>query len=145
MAVSALVNVVVSARLRAVARRTGSPAVEGEAAHLSSDVWTSAGTAAGLVLVAVTGWEWLDAVVGLLVAAYVVWVGGRLLWRAVQVLLDRALPDDERDVIEGVLDGLHRRRGQLPRAARPARGQQAPRGPPHGRAARDDGAQRATS
>ena len=106
MAVAALVNVAVSARLRAVARRTGSPAVEGEAAHLSSDVWTSAGTAAGLVLVAVTGWEWLDAVVGLLVAAYVVWVGGRLLWRAVQVLLDRALPDDERDVIEGVLTGF---------------------------------------
>ena len=52
MAVSALVNVAVSARLRAVARRTGSPAVEGEAAHLSSDVWTSAGAAAGLALVA---------------------------------------------------------------------------------------------
>ena len=106
MIASAIVNVAVSARLRAVARRTGSPAVEGEAAHLSSDVWTSAGTATGLLLVAVTGWRWLDAVVGLLVAAYVIWVGGRLLWRGVQVLLDRALPDDERDVIEGVLTGF---------------------------------------
>jgi cation diffusion facilitator family transporter len=106
MTAAALVNVAVSRRLRAVARRTGSPAVEGEAAHLSSDVWTSAGTAAGLLLVAVTGWNWLDAVVGLLVATYVIWVGGRLLWRGVQVLLDRALPDDERDVIEGVLTGF---------------------------------------
>ena len=42
MIASAIVNVAVSARLRAVARRTGSPAIEGEAAHLSSDVWTSA-------------------------------------------------------------------------------------------------------
>jgi cation diffusion facilitator family transporter len=106
MALSAIVNVVVSARLRAVARRTGSPAIEGEAAHLASDVWSSAGTAAGLVLVAVTGWEWVDAVVALVVAAYVIRVGGRLVWRAVQVLLDRALPDEERGVIEGVLTGF---------------------------------------
>jgi cation diffusion facilitator family transporter len=98
--------VVVSARLRTVARRTGSPAVEGEAAHLASDVWSSAGTAAGLVLVAVTDWAWVDAVVALLVAAYVIWVGGRLVWRAVQVLLDRALPDQEREVIDGVLTGF---------------------------------------
>jgi cation diffusion facilitator family transporter len=106
MAVSAIVNVVVSARLRAVAGRTGSPAIEGEAAHLASDVWSSAGTAAGLVLVAVTDWEWVDAVVALVVAAYVIQVGGRLVWRAAQVLLDRALPDEERGVIEGVLTGF---------------------------------------
>jgi cation diffusion facilitator family transporter len=106
MAVSAIVNVVVSARLRAVARRTGSPAIEGEAAHLASDVWSSAGTAAGLVLVAVTDWDWVDAAVALVVAAYVISVGGRLVWRAVQVLLDHTLPDQEREVIESVLTGF---------------------------------------
>lgn len=106
MAASAVVNLLVSARLRAVARRTGSPAIEGEAAHLASDVWTSAGTAVGLLLVAVSGWRAVDAVVALVVAAYVAWVGGRLLSRAVQVLLDRALPEEEMAVIEGVLTGF---------------------------------------
>lgn len=106
MAVSAVVNLLVSTRLRRVARRTGSPAVEGEAAHLASDVWTSAGTAAGLVLVALTGWNALDALVGIAIAAYVVWVGARLLWRAVQVLLDGSLPADELAAIEAVLDGF---------------------------------------
>jgi cation diffusion facilitator family transporter len=106
MAVSAVVNLLVSSRLRRVARRTGSPAVEGEAAHLASDVWTSAGTAAGLVLVALTGWDALDALVGIAIAAYVVWVGARLLWRAVQVLLDGSLPADELAAIEAVLDGF---------------------------------------
>ena len=58
----------------------GSPAIAGDAAHLASDVWTSAGTAAGLALVALTGWTALDAIVALGVAAYVVSVGARLVW-----------------------------------------------------------------
>ncbi|WP_217915017.1 cation diffusion facilitator family transporter [Miltoncostaea marina] len=104
MAGSALVNVVVAARLRRVARRTGSPAIEADAAHIGSDVFTSAGAAFGLALVAVTGWTPLDAIVALAIAGYVVFVGGRLAWRAVQVLMDRALPDDELATIAGVLD-----------------------------------------
>lgn len=103
MAASAAVNLMVSARLRRVARRTGSPAIEGDAAHLTADIWTSAGTAAGLGLVALTGWRPLDAIAALLVAAYVVAMGVRLTWRAAQVLLDTSLPDDELAVIQGVL------------------------------------------
>jgi cation diffusion facilitator family transporter len=106
MAGSAAVNLAVALRLRRVARRTGSPAVEGDAAHLASDVWTSAATAAGLALVALTGWAALDAVVALAVAAYVAWVGVRLAWRAAHVLLDGSLPESEIAVIEGVLAGF---------------------------------------
>jgi cation diffusion facilitator family transporter len=106
MAASALVNLAVSTRLRRVARRTGSPAIEGDAAHLASDVWTSAGTAAGLALAAVTGWAALDAIVAVAVAAYVMLVGARLIARAAQVLLDRNLPDGEIAAIEEVLSGF---------------------------------------
>ena len=107
MAVSALVNLLVSRRLRRVARRTGSPAIEGEAAHLASDVWTSGGAAAGLVLVALTGWDarstpWSASRSSL----YVIVVGARLIWRAVQVLLDGSLPPDELAAIEAVLAGF---------------------------------------
>jgi cation diffusion facilitator family transporter len=111
MAVSAIVNLIVSTRLRHVFRRTGSPAVEGEAAHLASDVWTSAGTVVGLGLVALTGWDQLDALVGIAIAAYVVVVGARLLWRAVQVLLDGSLPADELAAIETVLAGFSESEG----------------------------------
>jgi cation diffusion facilitator family transporter len=106
MAASAAVNLVVALRLRRVARRTGSPAIAGDAAHLSSDVWTSAGTAAGLGLVALTGWTAVDAIVALAVAAYVVSVGVRLAWRAAHVLLDGSLPEGEIAVIEDVLAGF---------------------------------------
>ena len=103
MVVSAVVNLAVSNRLRRVARRTGSPAIEGDAVHLASDVWTSAAAAAGLVLVAVTGWTPVDALIGIAISLYVIAVGGRLTWRAVQVLLDSSLPADEMAAIEGVL------------------------------------------
>ena len=103
---SAAVNVVVAARLRRVARRTGSPAIEGDAAHLTADIWTSAGTAAGLVLVALTGWTPLDAVAAIAVSAYVLAMGVRLCVRAAHVLLDSSLPPDELAVIEGVLAGF---------------------------------------
>jgi cation diffusion facilitator family transporter len=103
MVAGALVNVVVAARLRAVARRTGSPAIEGDAAHLTADVLTSAGAAVGLFLVAVTGWQPLDAIAGLLVAVWVVLMGVRLCWRSAQVLLDQSLPETDILVIEEVL------------------------------------------
>ncbi len=106
MVVSALVNLIVSARLRRVARRTGSPAIEGDAAHLASDVWTSGGAALGLILVAITGWKPLDALVGVAISLYVIVVGSRLTWRAVQVLLDTGLPAHEMAAIEGVLAGF---------------------------------------
>ena len=103
MAASAVVNFAVALRLRRVARRTGTPAIEGDAAHLASDVWTSGATAAGLALVALTGWTALDAIVALAVAGYVMSVGLRLAWRAGHVLLDGSLPESEIDVIEDVL------------------------------------------
>jgi cation diffusion facilitator family transporter len=106
MAASAIVNLLVSLRLRRVARRTGSPAIEGDATHLAADVWTSAGAAVGLALVAVTGWEPLDAIVALAVAGYVAAVGARLVWRAADVLLDASLPDGDMRVIEDVLAGF---------------------------------------
>ncbi|MEZ0283650.1 MAG: cation diffusion facilitator family transporter [Thermoleophilia bacterium] len=108
MAASAVVNLVVALRLRRVARRTGSPAIEGDAAHLASDVWTSGATAAGLALVALTGWTALDAIVALAVAGYVMSVGLRLAWRAGHVLLDGSLPESEIEVIEDVLAGFER-------------------------------------
>ncbi|WP_217921750.1 cation diffusion facilitator family transporter [Miltoncostaea oceani] len=108
MVFSAVANLAVSARLRRVARRTGSPAIEADAAHLASDVWTSGGAAVGLVIVAATGWTRVDAVVGVAISLYVIWIGARLAWRAAQVLLDTALPPEEMQAIEVVLAGFSR-------------------------------------
>lgn len=111
MVASALVNLAVSARLRRVARATGSPAIAADAAHIASDVWTSAGAAAGLIIVWATGWTRVDAAVGVAISLYVVVVGARIAWRAGQILIDQALPDDEMRAISATLDDFAAREG----------------------------------
>jgi cation diffusion facilitator family transporter len=95
LAVSAVANVVVSARIARNARLTESPALEADAAHLRTDAWTSSGVLGGLVLVQVTGADWLDPIVALIVACAIVVTGVRLLNRSSRVLVDEALPPEE--------------------------------------------------
>jgi cation diffusion facilitator family transporter len=81
------------------ARVHRSMAVEADARHLLTDVWTSAGVLLGVGLVALTDWLWLDPVVGLAVAANILREGVRLVWRSAEGLMDRAL---EREVIDEI-------------------------------------------
>ncbi len=99
LAVSVAVNLVVSARLRARARETGSPALLADAAHLRTDAATSGGVLVGLTLVELTGATWLDPVVALMVAAAIVVAGVRILRSSSRVLIDEALPADELEAI----------------------------------------------
>jgi cation diffusion facilitator family transporter len=99
IAVSLTANLVVSTRLRVAARRTGSPALAGDAAHLGTDAATSAAVLVGLILVDVTGAQWIDPVVALGVALVVVITGVRLLAQASRVLVDESLPAAEVELI----------------------------------------------
>lgn len=103
IALSIVVNLAVSARIARVARATGSPALEGDAAHLGADALTSGGVLAGLVLVQITGWTWVDPVVAIAVAAAIVVSGVRILDRSSRVLVDEALPAAEMDAIRETL------------------------------------------
>jgi divalent metal cation (Fe/Co/Zn/Cd) transporter len=58
---------------------------------------------AGVAAVAVTGWQRLDPLLALAVAAHIVWIGWQLMQRSFLGLMDRALPAPERERIEGVL------------------------------------------
>ena len=95
LAISIAVNLVVSARLSRRAGETGSPALEADASHLRTDAATSAGVLLGLVGVQITGAQWLDPVVALLVAFSIVVAGVRILRSSSRVLIDEALPADE--------------------------------------------------
>src|SRR5215213_2908813 len=99
VAFSAVANLVVSATIGRTARATASPALEGDAAHLRTDAYTSIAVLVGLALVQITGAEWLDPAVALLVAGAIVTAGVRLLMGSSRVLVDEALPEDERAAI----------------------------------------------
>jgi cation diffusion facilitator family transporter len=101
--VASLVNLGVSRVLLHAGRRHHSIALEADAHHLMTDVWTSAGVLAGIGLVAVTGWQRLDPVVALLVAAQIVWTGVQLLRRSAMGLLDAALSPGEQEAVRAVL------------------------------------------
>lgn len=81
-------------------------ALEGDARHLFTDVWTSVGVLLGLLAVAATGWVWLDAVVAIAVAANIAREGVSLIRRSVDGLMDRALEPQVLADIRRVLDGF---------------------------------------
>jgi cation diffusion facilitator family transporter len=95
IALSAVVNFGISSYLYRQAKLTDSPALEGDAAHLRTDAFTSVGVLVALALVAITGVHELDAVAALVVACAIVFSGVRLVTRSSRVLVDEALPEDE--------------------------------------------------
>jgi cation diffusion facilitator family transporter len=103
MAVSALANFAISAFLGRQAKRFESPALEGDAAHLRTDAFTSIGVLVGLVLVDVTGESAFDSIAALAVAVAIVGSGLRIITRSSRVLVDEALPPDEMDRIEAAI------------------------------------------
>lgn len=91
--------------LMGVAHREGSLAVEADAHHLLTDVWTSVGVlvALGLLLVFPSAW-WLDPVIALAVAVNIVFTGLHLMRHSVNGLMDLQLPPAE---FKAVADALH--------------------------------------
>ena len=85
------------------AREHRSMALLGDARHLLTDVWTSAGVVVGLAAAHWTGWAWLDALVAIGVALNILWQGGQLVWQSSQGLMDEALDPLTRTVIDDVL------------------------------------------
>ncbi|HWI82386.1 cation diffusion facilitator family transporter [Ramlibacter sp.] len=80
-----------------------SMALEGDARHLMTDVWTSAGVVLGVGLVAFTGWNWLDPAVAIGVALNILREGASLMWKSSQGLMDNALEAEVMAEIEKTL------------------------------------------
>jgi cation diffusion facilitator family transporter len=100
VALSIVVNLIVSTKISRTGTKTGSPALEGDAAHLRTDALSSAAVLLGLTLVQLTGAEWLDPVVALGVAGVIVFTGVKLVAQSTRVLVDESLPPDELDAIK---------------------------------------------
>ena len=101
---ASLLNLVTALILRAAGRRYRSLTLEADAHHLLTDVWTSAGVIVGLAAVSLTGWLWLDPVIALLVAGNILRIAWKLLYSSAQGLMDRALPDADTLLLQGVFD-----------------------------------------
>ena len=85
------------------ARVHRSIALEADARHLLTDVWTSAGVLVGLGAAVLTGWLWLDAAAAIVVALNILKEGVALVWRSSQGLMDEAVEPETQAAIDATL------------------------------------------
>jgi len=100
------INFGVSRIMLRVAHQEDSIALEADAHHLMTDVWTSIGVVAAILVVGVTGWQVLDPLIAIGVGLNIVWMGVELLRRSTSGLMDAALPSDEVAVIQAAIGGV---------------------------------------
>ncbi len=104
MLVSALVNIIVSRILYKVAKEEDSMALEADALHLKTDVYTSLGVAVGIILIKLTNLNILDPIVAILVACLIIKEAFMLCKNAFNPLLDTKLSDEEENCLCLVMD-----------------------------------------
>ena len=100
---SSVLNGLLAAKMLAESRRHRSVALEADARHLYTDVWTSAGVVVGVLLVQLTGWLWLDPLIAIGVAVNIIREGARVVWGSVDGLMDKALEPEVQARIDGTL------------------------------------------
>jgi cation diffusion facilitator family transporter len=100
---AAFINFIVARILLRAGEKYRSITLEADAQHLMTDVWTSLAVIGGVGIVAVTGWQVLDPLVALGVAANIIWTGIQLIRRSVAGLMDASLPEKDQQKIETVL------------------------------------------
>jgi cation diffusion facilitator family transporter len=110
MAVSAIGNLVVARVVMRVGKETRSLALEADAWHHMTDVYTSLGVAVGLIAVRLTDLAWLDPVVAIGVALFITKAAWDITRTSLSDLLDASLPQEEQAAIHEVLE---RHRGDM--------------------------------
>jgi cation diffusion facilitator family transporter len=103
MFISAGINIFVSRRLYKVAKATDSVALEADALHLKTDVYTSLGVGIGLLLIWITKLNYLDPIIAILVAVLILKEAYELLSRAFAPLLDSSWNKAELTELENSL------------------------------------------
>jgi len=106
---ASLINLVVARLLVRVGLTRRSIVLEADGRHLMTDVWTSVGVLFGIAAVWVTGWNLLDPLVALGVAANIAFTGLRLIQRSLFGLMDSSLPAKDILTLEEVLKSFQSR------------------------------------
>lgn len=104
MALSALINFLLSSHLRRVARETDSLALDAEGRHLRTDIATSIGVFIGLLLTGITRRTWFDPATALIISLLILSAAYSLVRDALSPLLDARLPPEEEAAIQEVLE-----------------------------------------
>lgn len=97
------VNLIVALIILRAGRKHNSITLEANAKHLLTDVWTSVGVLAGIGLVALTRWQWLDPVVALVVALNIGWTAVGIMRRSIGGLMDASVVPADLAKVRGII------------------------------------------
>ncbi|MCZ7400163.1 MAG: cation diffusion facilitator family transporter [Candidatus Methanoperedens sp.] len=103
MGISAIVNFYVSSRIMKVAKKAESIALEADAYHLTTDVYTSIGVFIGLILIQITKNPIFDPVLAIIVALIILKASYDLTKRSVSGIMDVKLSDKEENIIKSII------------------------------------------
>ena len=101
---ASMVNLGVSLILKRAGKKHNAISLTANSHHLMTDVWTSGGVLIGVGLVALTNWQPLDSIVAILAAINILWSGYKIVRDSAYGLMDTALPQEDLDLIDWVLD-----------------------------------------
>lgn len=100
------VNLAVGLTLITNGRKRKSLVLEADGRHLMTDVWTSVGVIAGIVMVKLTGWLIIDPIIAILVALNIIYTGYKLISRSASGLMDATIPAEDLEKVTLYLDSL---------------------------------------
>ncbi len=107
MLLGALINLIVSKLVKREAEKVNSVAMKSNALHLLTDVYTSLGVAASLLVVTLTEWYILDPIIGMVLAVYIIYEAFKLMKEAFPPLIDTRLSEEEEKTILKIIDTFH--------------------------------------
>jgi len=87
---------------RSVVRRTDSLAIRADSMHYATDILVNAGVIVSLLLVMFLDWGAADPIVALIIAGFIIFSAFRIARESLNHLMDRELPDAERDRIKQI-------------------------------------------
>lgn len=103
MSISSLLNLIISLNLLRISKKTESIALEADAMHLMTDVFTSLGVFVGLILIKLTKINILDPIFAILVSGLIIKTSYDLTKKSIKDLVDSSLPEEEVEIIVGTV------------------------------------------
>ena len=103
---ASLVNLAVGMTLIHQGKENKSILLEADGRHLMTDVYTTVGVIAGIVMVMITGWLIIDPIIAILVALNIIYTGYKLISRSASGLMDATIPEEDLQKITTYLDSI---------------------------------------
>jgi cation diffusion facilitator family transporter len=103
MLIAMATSIALVRRLRRVARETESPAINSDATHYVTDIYSNASVLVALLIVSLTGWQLADPLISIIIAIYILWSAVHVGRESIDVLMDRRLPLEVDEQIAGIV------------------------------------------